>query len=150
MLEGCNMNRISFKPLVVSRLLQHLLPRNRIIALRHRNFKLYEHLLSNVPNTRPLIAMPNQPVAPYVFPLWVDDADRVYQALRAQGVAVFRWDQIWHGTPTLAHDVGADWSRHVLQLLCHQDLTTIDIKHSANQVIHHLRPTQAATHQGDF
>jgi perosamine synthetase len=82
-------------------------------------------------------------VAPYVFPLWVDDADRVYQALRNEGVPVFRWDQIWPDTPHLAHDVGADWSRHVLQLLCHQDLDEIDIRRSAARLIALLQSNAA-------
>jgi hypothetical protein len=66
-------------------------------------------------------------MVPYVFPLWVDDADRVYQALRGLGAPVFRWDRIWPGTPHLPGDVGPLWSRHVLQLLCHQDLDARDV-----------------------
>ncbi len=134
MLEGCNMNRISCKPLAVSRLLQHLLPRSRVIVRRQQNFGLYAQLLHHLPGSRLLVALPSTPVAPYVFPLWVADADRVYQALRQQGIAVFRWDQVWPGTPTLAQDVGLDWSQHVLQLLCHQDLCESDIRRSAQCV----------------
>ena len=132
MLKGCNMERISNKPLVVSRLLQKLLPRSRIIARRQQNYGLYAQLLCNLPGSRLLLALPITPMAPYVFPLWVADADRVYQALRQQGIAVFRWDQVWPGTPTLAQDVGLDWSQHVLQLLCHQDLWESDIRRSAH------------------
>lgn len=131
MMEGCNMARIRHRPLVVSMLLRRLLPRGRIIAQRQRNFAIYFGLLSDLTGAKPLVALPKKPVAPYVFPLWVEDADRVYHALRAQGIPVFRWDQIWPGTPTLLHDVGLGWSRHVLQLLCHQDLCEADILHSA-------------------
>ncbi len=131
MMEGCNMARIRHRPLAVSMLLRRMLPRGRIIAQRQRNFGIYFGLLSDQTGAKPLVALPTKPVAPYVFPLWVDDADRVYQALRAQGIPVFRWDQIWPGTPILPHDVGLDWSQHVLQLLCHQDLSEDDILHSA-------------------
>ncbi len=141
MLEGCNMARISSKPLAVSRLLQRLLPRSRVIARRQQNFDLYARLLFKLPGTKPLVALPAKPVAPYVFPLWVEDADRVYQALRQQGIAVFRWDQIWPGTLNLAQDVGLDWSQHVLQLLCHQDLCESNIRHSAQCVQQLLEAT---------
>ncbi|MEO8118244.1 MAG: DegT/DnrJ/EryC1/StrS family aminotransferase [Rhodoferax sp.] len=131
MMEGCNMARIRQRPLATSMLLRRVLPRGRIIAQRQRNFSIYSQLLSDLTGTKPLVALPTKPVAPYVFPLWVDDADRVYHALRAQGIPVFRWDQIWPGTPTLPHDAGLDWSHHVLQLLCHQDLCEDDIRRSA-------------------
>jgi len=134
MLEGCIMDRIRCKPLVISWLLQHLLPRSRVIVRRQHNFGLYAQLLSNLPGSRLLAALPAKPVAPYVFPLWVEDANRVYQALRQQGIAVFRWDQIWPGTPCSAQDIGPDWSHHVLQLLCHQDLCETDIRRSAQCV----------------
>jgi len=68
---------------------------------------------------------------PYVFPLWVNDADRVYHSLRALALPVFRWDRIWPDTPTLADDVGPSWSQHVLQLLCHQDLGEADVARTA-------------------
>jgi perosamine synthetase len=131
MMEGCNMARIRNEPLAVSMVLRRILPRGRIIVQRRRNFDMYFRLLSGLAGAKSLVAMPTTPVAPYVFPLWVEDADRIYHALRARGVAVFRWDQIWPGTPTLPQDVGPDWSRHVLQLLCHQDLCEADILHSA-------------------
>lgn len=131
MMEGCNMARIRYRPLAVSMLLRRMLPRGRIIAQRQRNFSVYFRLLSDLTGAKPLVALPKKPVAPYVFPLWVDDADRIYHALRAQGIPVFRWDQIWPGTPTLLNDVGLEWSQHVLQLLCHQDLSEDDIRYSA-------------------
>jgi len=131
MLESCDMARISRRPLAASMMLRNLLPRGRIIAQRQRNFGIFAQLLVDLQGARALVSLPSKPVAPYVFPLWVDDADRVYHALRDEGLPVFRWDQIWPGTPLLAHDVGADWSRHVLQLLCHQDLDESDIRRSA-------------------
>ncbi|MGQ3095958.1 MAG: DegT/DnrJ/EryC1/StrS aminotransferase family protein, partial [Roseateles sp.] len=57
-----------------------------------------------------------------VMPLWVDDPEPVYAALRAAGCAVFRWDRVWPGVPAFHDDHGARWRTHVLQLLCHQDL----------------------------
>ncbi len=145
MMENSDMGRIRRRPLATSMLLRRLLPRGRIIAQRQRNFRIYAQLLPEVAGGRPLVALPGQPIAPYVFPFWVDDADRVYHALRLEGVPVFRWDRIWPGTPRLEHDVGADWSRHVLQLLCHQDLQPDDIRHCAARLNALLRTSSPST-----
>ena len=135
MMASCDMARIGCQPLAASVLLRNLLPRGRIVAQRQRNFGIFAKMLADLPGARALVGMPSKPMAPYVFPCWVDDADRVYRALREEGIPVFRWDQIWPGTPHLAQDVGADWSRHVLQLLCHQDLEESDIRRSAARLI---------------
>lgn len=142
-MRGSDMARIGLRPLIASRLIGQLLPRGRIIAQRARNFGRFAQLLTDLPGGHPLCDLPTQPTAPYVFPFWVDDADRVYHQLRAEGVPVFRWDRLWPGTPPLAHDVGADWSHHVLQLLCHQDLSAQDIEHAALRVASALRNSAA-------
>ncbi|RZL31168.1 MAG: hypothetical protein EOP35_22615 [Rubrivivax sp.] len=95
------------------------------MARRRAHFDLLYRLAQQLPGARPLFgALPAQS-APYVMPLWVDDAaraDAAYAALRAAGCAVFRWDRVWPGTPEIPDDHGARWRRQVLQLLCHQDL----------------------------
>jgi perosamine synthetase len=139
MLLDCDMGRISQKPLIASMVLKSVLPRGRIIKQRQRNYAIYAEMLAAVPGARLLKPMPAQPAAPYVFPLWVDDADRVYDALRNAGLPVFRWDRIWPGTPELPGDVGLLWARHVLQLLCHQDLTESDVRHTASATAELLR-----------
>lgn len=134
MMRDCDMARIAQRPLAASMALKAMLPRGRIIALRQRNFAIYAQRLRGLAGAKLLRPLPAEPVAPYVFPLWVDDADRVYHALRTQNFPVFRWDRIWPGTPDLAGDVGLTWSRHVLQLLCHQDLSEADVVHTADAI----------------
>lgn len=129
--KGCDMARIGSQPLTASMALLHALPHGRVMTVRRRNFELYNELLTGLPGAHALSQLPKTPVAPYVFPIWVADADRVYHALRALGAPVFRWDRIWPGTPNLPGDVGHQWSRHVLQLLCHQDLSAEDIQYTA-------------------
>lgn len=139
MLQDCDMGRIAQKPLLASMVLKSLLPRGRIIKQRQRNYAIYAEMLAALPGAHPLKATPAQPAAPYVFPLWVDDADRVYDALRNAGLPVFRWDRIWPGTPDLPGDVGLLWARHVLQLLCHQDLSESDVRRTAAATAELLR-----------
>lgn len=135
MLRTCDMGRISQAPLWISRVLHRWLPRGRVATRRRDNFVSYQQHLRGLQGARPLFDEPLDVVAPYVFPLWVDDADRVYASLRALGMPVFRWDRVWPGVPELANDVGLQWSHHVLQLLCHQDLSAADIKRTARSVI---------------
>lgn len=141
MLVGCDMGRIAQAPLWVSSAIVRRLPRERIVAHRRANFSGFLERFRDAPGARPLfVALPDH-AAPYVFPLWVDDArraDRVYHALRASAAPVFRWDHVWPTTPALPGDHGRLWNTHVLQLLCHQDLGDDDIERVARTIRHLL------------
>ena len=133
-LGGWDVIRPAKMPLGVSTWLSRALPRGRIVAQRRANYRLYANLLAGATGARPLLSRADVgegAAAPYVFPLWVQDADRVYHALRAHGAAVLRWDRLWEGTPGIDGDCGLAWSRHVLQFLCHQDLDARDIEATA-------------------
>jgi len=135
LMRECDMARIEHTPLLVSKVIDRMLPRGRIIAQRQRNFARYaRHARELGSGARALFDRPAGPVAPYVFPLWVDDSDRVYNALRTAGLPVFRWDRLWPGVPVRHDDVGPGWSQHVLQLLCHQDLADDDIDRTASTI----------------
>jgi len=135
MMQDADMARISGKPLSATRVLNACLPRGRIIAQRQRNFAIYAASFASAQGAVALFPPPSASMAPYVFPLWVDDADRIYQNIREMRLPVFRWDRIWPGTPGLAEDVGPLWSKHVLQLLCHQDLSDSDTHAVANAIL---------------
>lgn len=127
MLVVCDMGRIDQAPLHVSRWIHRSMPLGRVVRRRQENFALYAEGLKSLPGARPLLSTRPRQAAPYVFPLWVDDGDRVYHALRDAGMPVYRWDRIWPGTPELPGDHGPQWSRHVVQLLCHQDLSREEV-----------------------
>lgn len=131
------MTRVGCAPTATALWLQRALPRARIVSRRRANFERYAHLLAGLRGIRPLVASVGESAtgfAPYVFPLWVDKPDGIYQALRARGAAVLRWDRLWDGTPDIAGDHGKAWSRHVLQLLCHQDLSPDDVSATAASI----------------
>lgn len=147
MMAECEMERREQRPLAVSRWLLRALPRAGIARRRSANYQLFERLFAGDADARPLMARPAGASAPYVFPLWIanpDWADHVYLSLRRQGFAVFRWDRIWPGTPTLPGDQGALWSRQVLQLLCHQDLDEATIRCTAQALLALLREARAS------
>ena len=127
MMRGCDMGRASARPLWVSQWMTGALPRERVVSRRRQHYTRYAQAFSDrSPRQQALAALPPH-AAPYVYPLWVDDADRVYLRLRAIEAPVFRWDRIWPGTPEDPSDFGPRWSHHVLQLLCHQDLADDDV-----------------------
>ncbi len=140
---SCDMGRIVQAPLSVTRALRASLPRGPIIARRRRNFALYARHFAQVRGAKQLLPWTDESAVPYVFPLWVEEPDRIYRELRSQGLPVFRWDRIWPGTPQMANDVGPSWSHHVLQLLCHQDLSEADITATAVATLTLLSNPQA-------
>lgn len=125
-LQGCDMSRAASAPLLVAAHIFGSTNRERIVMRRRENYERLRQALCNARGAHALFEG-SAPGAPYAFALWVDDAHRVYQGLRAQGLPVLRWDHRWAGTPDLDGDHGLRWSDHVLQLLCHQDLRERDI-----------------------
>lgn len=102
--------------------------RGRIVALRRRNYVILGKLVADLRGVRALRPDLPDTAAPYVFPLWVDDPERIYQRVRRAGIPVFRWDEVWPGCPELESDHGRTWATHVFQLGCHQDLATNDLE----------------------
>ena len=137
----CDMGRVSNSPLWISRQLFARQDRARLFMQRRDNYLAYANGLKHVAGAKAL--QPTLPVgaAPYVFPLLVDDADRVYHTLRLQGMPVFRWDRVWPQTPVLPNDFAPHWRQHLLQLLCHQDLSVADIGMVCRAVSHELSTT---------
>lgn len=124
----------SVRPTVATRWIANRARQSRIVAHRRRNYAALATLLSRVDGARVLRADLPDSAAPYVFPLYVNDPAASYQRLRFAGIPIFRWDQIWPGTPALDGDHGLDWSHRVFQLGCHQDLSLHDIEAMAATV----------------
>jgi len=94
---------------------------------RRAHFSLLLNCSAQLVSARPLGSSLPVGAAPYVFPLWADNPNESFVALRALGIAVFRWDWRWPNTPQEASDQGNAWAHHVLQLPCHQDLSVEDM-----------------------
>jgi len=125
-IHECDLDRVGQQALGLTYLLRQL-PQAPNVQRRRANYQQYAQKLRAVPGARALIPdLPAESV-PYVFPLWVDDAERVYHALRKVGAPVFRWDRLWPGTPRMEGDAGLEWSHHIIQLLCHQSLDDVDV-----------------------
>lgn len=125
--QDWDMGRALSRPLMVAQWIWRHSSRAHIAERRAANHALLLQGLRNLPGAR-LLEIGGQAAAPYALPLWVDDPEQIYPALRRAGVPAYRWDRVWPGTPRLDGDVGLSWSRHVLQLLCHQDLAPADVE----------------------
>ena len=129
-----DMARTGSAPLAAARRFANARPGRSDAIARQRNFARYDEALRGIPGVRQVPGFDGTPQLPYAYPLWVDDADRVYAALRRARQPVFRWDRIWPGTPRDGDDAAVAWSRHLLQLLCHQSLTESDVDRLSCQI----------------
>lgn len=130
-MAACDMGRVGQRAAFASRLIAALSDLPEIAARRRRNFRRMSRLLDDLSIGKPLIVDPPDDCAPYALPVFVDDAQALYPAMRAAGFPVFRWDRLWPGTPSLEGDVGSIWSRHLLQVPVHQSYTDTDFDRMA-------------------
>src|SRR5262249_31767583 len=101
---------------------------SRIVERRRRNYATLASALRKIDGARALYAELREGVTPYVFPLYVEEPAAAYQKLRSVGAPLFRWDELWPGTPVLKGDTGRDWADRVFQLACHQELSPADME----------------------
>jgi len=113
---------------------------SRIVENRRRNYKALANRLLRIEGARALHPDLPEGATPYVFPLYVDVPAASYRRLRSAGIPIFRWDEVWPGTPVLNGDRGLDWADRVFQLGCHQDLSMDDIEAIATAVRDTIRP----------
>ncbi|MGH8640148.1 MAG: DegT/DnrJ/EryC1/StrS family aminotransferase [Burkholderiales bacterium] len=124
----------SLRPVMAARWIVNWVRQARIVENRRRNYAALASGLSGLDGARALRFDLPEGAAPYVFPLQVGNPAASYHRLRSAGIPIFRWDQIWPGTPVLDGDHGLEWSRQVYQLGCHQDLSQRDIETMAATV----------------
>ncbi len=100
----------------------------RAIERRRENYRAFLRALDSLSNGRPLIKDLADGVVPYVFPLYLDDMRSVFPRLEDAAVPMQRFGQfLYEGvTPDLC-PVTDDFSKNVIQLPCHQELTDNEI-----------------------
>lgn len=109
---------------------------------RRTNYHRLADLLRDDPAVDVLFPDLADEAVPYVFPIRVSEVDRVYHALRALHLPVLRWDRHWPGAIESNDDVGRQWSREVIKILCHQDLSETDMATIARHVMACVAPAQ--------
>lgn len=89
----------------------------RIVARRRANYLRLLAAVADLPGCRPLHAVLPDGVCPWLFPLFVDDADAVFARLHGEGVPLVRFGE---GVATCANSLTL--ARQLLSLPCHQEL----------------------------
>lgn len=138
----CDMARIGQASALAALALHRWVATGRMARRRQLNYDQLAQRLGANPAARPMEPALPPGAVPYVLPLWIDDpqqADAVYHRARELNLPVFRWDRHWPGTPQDPADWGTRWSRHVLQLLCHQSLRPQDLDRVAGHLLDALR-----------
>lgn len=108
--------------------------RKRIIERRRRAYQRLANAIAPLPGLTAVQESLPDTIAPYVFPVLAERPDDTFRQARRSGIPVFRWDWLWPGTPADEEDVGAMWSRNLLQLPCHQDLSDAEIERIARAI----------------
>lgn len=134
---GWLMKRMS----VWSRLLMATVARSRITAKRRDHYMALLDALSALPGCEPLFPELPRGVVPYVFPLLVDEPERVFPVLKRQGVPILRFGEyLWEGVDELVCPVTADLSRRLFQFPCHQELRREELAWMIDRVKGALAP----------
>jgi dTDP-4-amino-4,6-dideoxygalactose transaminase len=118
-----------------SRLVLRLASRQRIAALRRRNYLALQQALDGVDGLRPLFAALPDTVCPWMFPLLADEPARLARlcaALAAAGVPCTRFGEtLWPGVDAAVCPVAADLSQRLVALPCHQELRAGELERIA-------------------
>jgi perosamine synthetase len=101
----------------------------RIVTLRRRNYQRLHDALAGTPGCHPLFDCLPEGVCPWLFPLFVDDADAAFERVRQLGVPVVRFaERLWPGVDESVCADSVRLSRHVLSFPCHQELSEAEFE----------------------
>lgn len=94
-----------------------------IIDLRRRNYQTYLEAFSNLAGLKPLHSNLPDRVVPYIFPLLLDHPNHHFPALKQAGVPIWRWEELINSDCPIS----ADYRLRLIQLPCHQSLSTDEL-----------------------
>lgn len=108
---------------LASRALVHLSSKADIATKRRSNYSRLADELSLRSMARPLFGQLPEDVVPYMFPLVIEQPEKVFPLLKSKGVPIWRWEELAGGEC----EISRRYSRSLLQLPCHQELRDQEI-----------------------
>ena len=123
-----------------SRILMKRISTERIIEQRRKNFARMAESFIDVPGCKILFQVLDQSVVPYVFPLVIEDYQRVFHELKMQRVPIYRWENLRGG----GCEVSRRYSQQLLQFPCHQELTEREVDWMIQKIVFALRKTKGS------
>lgn len=119
---------IDIKMSIVSRIIMNMASLGKIIEQRCANYSALREILNDAPGATTILPNLADNIVPHVFPLLVDDADKVFRHLICLGVPIIRFGEfLWAGMDRNTCKVASRYSSHLLQFPCHQGLNSKDI-----------------------
>ena len=107
----------------MSSLLSRLVSRKCIATKRRRFFDRMAASFSGHTGCRPIINKLTDGMVPYMFPLWIDNLSAVFPKLEDRAVPMQRFGQfLWNGVDETVCPNSFAFSKHLIQLPCHQEL----------------------------
>ena len=91
-----------------------------LISRRRDNYRKWLETVASLPNCRALYTSLSSDWVPYMFPLFLDQPEVHFYALKRLGVPVWRWDDM----AVSECSVASSYRLHLVHLPCHQELTT--------------------------
>ncbi len=110
--------------------LMRWLSHRRIERIRRDNYRRLVDAFSDVAGVTVLFPALPAGVVPYMFPLLVDQPERVFPRLKMGAVPIFRWERVHSDSCP----VSVDFATRLFQLPCHQEMSDEDIEWLTAQV----------------
>lgn len=110
----------------VSRWVARTAAHGRVTATRRAHYQRWLDGIDGLEDVAALFPALPDGVVPYAFPVVARDATRVFAALRNAGVPIWRWEDI-AASAAESCTVANEYRSSLLQLPCHQDLSTDDL-----------------------
>ena len=127
---------ISFEPQwmdkrmsLASQLLMRCSSFGRIISRRRAHYRRLLNACGDLPGCRPLFPALPEKVVPYVFPLIIDEPEKIFATLKRAGVPIIRFGEVlWPGVDDSVCPISVELSRKVFQFPCHQELDDAELE----------------------
>lgn len=104
--------------LAVSRWIERHTDLRRLVDRRRAHYQAWVEATAGLPGVAPLFPALPPGVAPYMFPLRVDDPSPLFYPLKQMGLPIWRWDDMAISTC----EVSQRYRQGVFHLPCHQAL----------------------------
>ena len=101
-----------------SRLTLRLSSIDRLSMARRRNYQAWLDAIATMPGCHPLFEALPESVVPYMFPLWLDNPERVFFRMKRAGMPIFRWDEL----AVSRCEVSGRARLSLIHLPCHQGI----------------------------
>lgn len=124
-----------------SRTMLGLVSRPRIVARRRSHYLALHASLAGLAGARPLFAALPEGACPWLFPMLIDDPDRLAARLKALGVPVVRFgEDQWPGVDASICANSTALAHRVLAFPCHQELTAAELASMRERIVQALQP----------